>query len=321
MVKYKRIKYTDHADWLAKRKTGIGGSDISAVVNLNPFVGSYKLWLEKTGQAPEENIESERMFWGKRNEATIADVFAEKHTDLRVVKCSDILQHPTEDFAIYNPDRLLYKDGELGILEIKTSGSYHKNYTEHTYPDAPYLQVLWGMYVTGATFGWLCALINGNQYFEYYIERNDSIIETLAQSAREFWNNYIIPYFDDFTVAEEPPADGSQNATDTLSSVYPQAQEGLSLELEGLTDLVKSLVGAKNELKEMEAYCSKLENRIKQLLGNAETGFSEKALVNWKNYQKEVFAAKELQVDNPELYNKYLRTKPYRAMYVKLLEE
>lgn len=38
-------------DWLAIRRTGIGGSDAAAAVGLNPHMSALELWLDKTGRA------------------------------------------------------------------------------------------------------------------------------------------------------------------------------------------------------------------------------------------------------------------------------
>lgn len=38
----------DNHEWLALRKTGIGGSDAGAVCGLNPFSSPMKLFYDKT---------------------------------------------------------------------------------------------------------------------------------------------------------------------------------------------------------------------------------------------------------------------------------
>ena len=43
-------------EWLEERKTGIGGSDASAIVGLNPYSDNIKLWEIKTKRAEQEDI-------------------------------------------------------------------------------------------------------------------------------------------------------------------------------------------------------------------------------------------------------------------------
>ena len=42
--------------WLELRKNGIGGSDAGVVVGVNPWKNRFQLWMEKTGQAGEQEL-------------------------------------------------------------------------------------------------------------------------------------------------------------------------------------------------------------------------------------------------------------------------
>ena len=42
------IKTATQADWLALRKSGIGGSDIAAILGFNRYRGAYDVWEDKT---------------------------------------------------------------------------------------------------------------------------------------------------------------------------------------------------------------------------------------------------------------------------------
>ena len=46
----------DREAWLKMRNTGIGGSDASVIVGLNKWKSTFKLWMEKTGQAEPEDL-------------------------------------------------------------------------------------------------------------------------------------------------------------------------------------------------------------------------------------------------------------------------
>lgn len=43
-----------HAEWLIERRKGIGGSDASAILGLNPYKTNVQLWEEKTGRRSED---------------------------------------------------------------------------------------------------------------------------------------------------------------------------------------------------------------------------------------------------------------------------
>ena len=53
---YKKIPISkmDKGEWLALRKTGIGGSDAGAVCGLNPYSSPMEVFYDKTGSSVEE---------------------------------------------------------------------------------------------------------------------------------------------------------------------------------------------------------------------------------------------------------------------------
>ena len=59
--------------WLAYRQKALGGSDVPALLHLDPYKTHLKLYLEKIGEIPLLDYTNEYMFWGKAHEDTIAD--------------------------------------------------------------------------------------------------------------------------------------------------------------------------------------------------------------------------------------------------------
>lgn len=70
------------ADFLKRRKTGIGGSDVAAVLGLSKWKTPYQLWLDKTSDTVEEN-ESEILHFGqvKTGESKMEDESKEPTSD------------------------------------------------------------------------------------------------------------------------------------------------------------------------------------------------------------------------------------------------
>jgi len=64
--------------WLQERKTGIGGSDASVVLGVNPYKTIRELWLEKTGLAQDPEKESGPILRGRVLEPVAADQYAQK---------------------------------------------------------------------------------------------------------------------------------------------------------------------------------------------------------------------------------------------------
>lgn len=151
-----------HEEWLAARRKGIGGSDAAAIAGLNKWKSPVAVYLEKIGQAPEENVSSEAAYWGTVLEDVVAQEFS-KRTGLKVRRRNAILQHPEHSFMLANVDRLIV--GEKAGLECKTASEYLKEEWKDDEVPAQYLiQCQHYMAVTGYDAWWIAVLIGGNKF-------------------------------------------------------------------------------------------------------------------------------------------------------------
>lgn len=50
MAAYRIYDFKDETEWLKGRMNGIGGSDASAIVGMNPYKSNIELFEEKTGR-------------------------------------------------------------------------------------------------------------------------------------------------------------------------------------------------------------------------------------------------------------------------------
>jgi putative phage-type endonuclease len=48
--------FTKPESWHKERATGIGGSEIAAILGISPYTTAYQLWLDKTGKTPRKDI-------------------------------------------------------------------------------------------------------------------------------------------------------------------------------------------------------------------------------------------------------------------------
>ena len=56
-----------YEDWLEYRKQGIGGSDAAVACGISRYKSPVELWLEKTGQLPNQEA-GEAAYWGTQLE-------------------------------------------------------------------------------------------------------------------------------------------------------------------------------------------------------------------------------------------------------------
>ena len=156
--------FKDEKDWLSGRMNGIGGSDASAVVGMNPYKSNINLFEEKTGRRIPEDISGKAcVIYGKYAEGPIRELFkldypeyVVEHHEFRILRS---IQYPFMQASL--DGELTDQDGRRGILEIKTTNilqSMQKEKWRDRIPDNYYIQVLHYLLVTGYEFVELCAI-------------------------------------------------------------------------------------------------------------------------------------------------------------------
>lgn len=108
----------NNLSWLEARKSGIGGSDVAAVLGMSPWRSPMDVWLEKTGRS-EPVEENDAMYWGKKLEALVADRYCEE-TGNEVRRVKSILRSREYPMLLGNIDRAICpKPGKLPKKESR----------------------------------------------------------------------------------------------------------------------------------------------------------------------------------------------------------
>lgn len=283
---------TDHEKWLATRNGGIGGSDASVIVGLNPYKSPYQLWLEKTGQAEAPDLSHvQAVYWGSKNEANIADWFQED-TGKKVRKLGT-LRSRAYPFMLANVDRTVM--GEDAGLEIKTAGvSQAKKWKGDEIPDNYYCQCIHYLAVTGADRWYIAVLIGGNEALYKTVERNEEDIKALIQAEADFW--HLVE------TNTPPPVDGSASCAAALSERFKGGGE--SIILPSRTDaMIESLQNDKTIMDALKKQITQKENAIKELMGDAEEGDTDHYRVLWKTQSgRESVTLSKIKKSAPDIY-------------------
>lgn len=199
---YEIISSKDRDEWLLNRTHGIGGSDASAVLGINPYKSNVRLWEEKTGLArPEDISDKPYVQYGTQAEPLIRKLFALDYPEYDVTYHEHrILRSKTHPFMTASLDgELKDSDGRRGILEIKTSNilqsAQYEKWNEKI-PQIYYAQVLHYLVVTGYEFVVLRAHLNSGYEMDrrtsvrhYFIERNEVLedMDFLIREETRFW--------------------------------------------------------------------------------------------------------------------------------------
>jgi putative phage-type endonuclease len=170
------------------RKTGIGGSDVAAILGISKYKTCAEIWSEKIGSGTAEKEETELMHWGNVLEEVIAVEYAKKN-NVRLKEPTETYRHKEYPFLLANPDRLI--EGVNAILECKTANQYMtKDWGEEgtdCIPTEYLLQVAHYRYVTESDYVDIAVLIGGNCFKQYRYVKNEELESKMITKLCDFW--------------------------------------------------------------------------------------------------------------------------------------
>ena len=303
----KKISTTgmSHEEWLAHRQKSIGGSDASAILGMNDYSSPYTVWADKLGKLPPKD-DNEAMRIGRDLEAYVAQRFTEE-TGKRVRRENNIIWNPKYPFAHANVDRMVV--GEDAGLECKTTSSLNvSKFKNGEYPDRYYCQCVHYLMVTGCKRWYLGVLVLGQGFYHYTIERDEGEIEALAKSEEAFW---------EYVKSKTPPmADGAESTTNTIKTIFPNANTE-TVNLFAYEADLKAYLTFSSLLKDVERQRDEVANRIKAFLGEAGKGESDGYKVSWPTASKSTFDHKRFAQEHPEVdLSSYFKQSSYRTFKV-----
>lgn len=252
-------------EWHELRATGIGGSEVAAVVGCSPWKSAFTLWAEKTKRIDRERVESEAAEWGTRLEAVIREKFAENHPELKVYEDKSSWANADRPWQLANVDGF-YEDavGNRGILEVKTA-AYEDDWKDGagnwTVPEYYKTQVQWYLQTFGFDHAWVVVLFAGRKYVE---------IECPASPFQQETNLIEVERFRKYWLEDrQPDWDGSASTLETVRKLNPEIDGDSEVELGDLglqyLDEVAAFDAATERLNEMKS-------RVLSAMGKAKRG-------------------------------------------------
>ena len=296
--------------WLNLRRRGIGGSDASVVLGVNPYRSVLELWLDKTKQLEPEESTTEAAYWGQVLEPVVREEFT-KRSGLSVTRVPFLLQHDKYRFMLANLDGMI-DDPVYGkcVFEAKTSSAYKAEEWETGIPVSYYAQVQHYLAVTGWQGAYIAALIGGNDFIYRFITRDEGYIAMLIEEEQRFWD-YV-------RRKEMPPADGSKATTEFLKHQYAKSREDSTIILEASNlKWLEQYQQAISEEKLAKEKKQEAENTLKLLMGKHEIAYLDGNEIRWINISKQQLDQKLLKIDAPEIYQQYLKESSSRRFSVK----
>lgn len=264
--------------WLRERRSGLGGTDASAIIGVNPYASEMDVWLDKRGEsAPIPD--NPRMWWGRMLEPIVAHRY-EVETGRKLWNPeSAIYRHPEHDVLIGTPDRMVLDvPGGLG-LDIKTAGvdQAHKWGEPGTdeIPDQYAAQCCHYMLVTGSAAWEVAVLIGGNDFRVYRLKRDVEFEAHLKQRLLDWWKKHMVE-------GVAPSMSGSRGVRDYLARRFPR-ETGPIIKATTEADIAAGRLGrARLALDEFEKDKAVQENILKSIIGEAAGIEGDGWRVSWK---------------------------------------
>lgn len=294
-------------EWLAMRKTGIGGSDAGAVCGLNPYASAMSVFLDKTTEAPgmEDN---EAMRQGRDLEEYVARRFCEA-AGLKVRRSNMMYRSTEHPFMIADVDRLIV--GQDAGLECKTASAYHADqWKDGQIPPHYLIQCLHYMAVTGKRTWYIAAVILGREFQYARIDWDGQLIENLIKVEEEFWNRHVIPGI-------MPAPDGSKACDEVLERCFGKAQRGPAVRLVGFDERLARRDMLLRQIKELEREQKQIDQEIKLYMKECETAFSDRYRITWKNVESARLDSARMKEERPDIYRDFLNVTASRRFTVK----
>lgn len=275
--------------WLDSRQKGICASDAAVVLGLSPYKQALELWAERTGRVEVKDASegNERVKWGNRLEPVVADAF-EEETGHRLHDLGrfTICRHPAWGFMFATLDRVIEtRDGELGLLEIKTTHERNAEQWEDEPPLLYQVQLQHQLAVTGLQWGVLACLIGGQKLVSKRVERNDDFISILQTDLAKFWQ---------LVVTKTPPETMGPFSGDLVQRLFPRAVPGKVVELPArFDDIGAAIAEQKSAAKLAKARIEELEAEFQLAIKDGEAGVTPAGFTwSWKNVERAGYVAK-----------------------------
>lgn len=272
----------ERADWLAWRRQGIGGSDVSAILGLSRFGSPWTVYLDKTGEVDSE--ETEAMWWGKHLEDVIAAKY-EHDTGLTVLSRQERCERVGFEWMRCTLDGRVVDDAfgvELGIWEAK----YTRDSVEDwggVVPIEYACQATWNMLVTGTTRCQMAVLHAAFglklEVYDLHLDATDA--DEVVSAASQFWFAHVqrrVP----------PPADSHEMTARAMATVWPEPEGLIEADAEWLR-MIEHANDAKAKRAAAEAEERQALNELRAAIGEGsdvvltdpDTG-KRKTIASWR---------------------------------------
>lgn len=292
------------ASTVIDRKTGLGGSDIAALLGLHPYKTPFDVYIEKVEgyqQPLNEYIE-----WGNILEPVVAQKYANQ-TGIKIRRNIPTQRHPSRRWVLATPDALwdVPDDWTKGGAEFKTADARMANRwgepLSEDVPDEYLIQCQWYMGFFDVPRWDLAVLIGGNDFRIYELSFSQELYDFMIEESKRFWDEYIIPEIPPSSMGAKNLASYVKNKFKDHSSLIRSAsprEAELMLAYKDATLTAKEAVEKKDEIADQLKLAIADSEGIELPDGSGKITFKKSKdshEVDWQAVAKDLY--EELQPD------------------------
>lgn len=262
------IPVTDIDSWLQNRLLDVTSTEVSALYDLSPYKTEYELYHEKKNGEIVRIEENERMTWGKRLEASIANGAAET-MGWDIDKLDVYIRNPETRLGSSFDYQINSSSDGTGILEVKNvdGAVYRRNWNDDgagniEAPEHIELQIQHQMEVADVSWCAIVALVGGNTQKVIFRNRDREIGKDLVKKVGAFWAKV--------DAGTPPSADYEKDAEFIIKTLRNQAEAGLVAQADpDLDELIKGYAFASQEASSMAKVKDSYKAQILERVGEA----------------------------------------------------
>jgi putative phage-type endonuclease len=260
----------DRELFLESRRSGIGSSDVAAILGICPWRTPLHVYRDKLGLAQDPNAPMDpHLEWGIRLEPVIAAKVKDQY-GWELVKVPKIM-HRQHNWLIANIDRLRLADGSNQICEFKTTAlDYAQQWGEPDTAEIPlyyWIQVQHQLAVLHESYevltAWVFVLIGGSDFRRYRVEYDPTFLDTVINPLAEFWQK----------VQQKTPPEPTYSHKNTLSLLndlyQPEPNKAIRLVSDQALALADEYQRCSLEIAEHAKLREEIKARLVAMMGDA----------------------------------------------------
>lgn len=258
-----------------ERQSGIGGSDVAALLGLSPWKTPLQLYMEKLGLSTVTETQAMRL--GTKWEPIIASEYTEQ-TGIELVSGGfhRSKEHPFLACHLDYVGAKVKKLVECKYVGYRTQSAWGDEGTDQI-PEYYIMQVMTYMGVCGFTEADVAAFFGSQNVVRIYTVRfNQRIFDAIVKAAGEFWER---------VQTKNPPEESDAGImADYIRAIYPKS-EPKTMEADQLAEgYLYQLGQAQVRLREAENGLEIVSNKIKEKMQDAECLISPtRGKIYWKS--------------------------------------